>query len=90
MLSLSLIATVFLFGSLTRAIDSDNGTWLFSYPIRSGLPKWSSGRHIEGISNDILYIYNLITNWRKQFGRYEMLSQSCTIQQSVAIKILPA
>ena len=48
MLLSSLITTALLFGGLTEAMDSDNGTWLLSYPIRSGLAKHLVERDLQG------------------------------------------
>ena len=62
MLALFLITTVLLFGGLSEAIDSENGTWLLGHPIRSGLPKWSRGRDIQG--NILLHFiyFHILTN----------------------------
>ena len=48
MLLLQFITTVMLSGVLADAIDSDNGTWFQSYPIRSGLPKQLMEKDLQG------------------------------------------
>ena len=45
---LSLITITLLFRGLADAIDSDNGTWFQSYPIRSGLAKRLVERDLQG------------------------------------------
>ena len=48
MLLSSLITTALLFGGLADANDSDDGTGLQSYPIRSGLAKRLVERDLQG------------------------------------------
>ena len=63
MLSSSLITTALLFGGLADAIDSNDGTRLQSYPIRSGLAKRLVERDLQGKFFNRLRIGILVWNY---------------------------
>ena len=59
----SFITTALLLGGLADAIGSDNGTWLQSYPIRSGLAKRLVERDLQGKFFNRLRIGILVWNY---------------------------